>query len=73
MLTVSGNHKFHFSRKMDLEHLSCMVHTRAKFKYAQEQGSDSRADKFIDLIGRLYAFEEDYKRDKLSLGKIKEK
>lgn len=58
---------------VDIEHLSCMAHARAKFKYAQEQGSDSRADKFIDLIGRLYAFEEEYKRDKLSPEKIKEK
>ena len=58
---------------VDIEHLSCMAHARAKFKYAQEQGSDSRADKFIDLIGRLYAFEEDYKRDKLSPEKINEK
>lgn len=58
---------------MDIEYLSCMAHAWAKFKYAQEQGSDSRADKSIDLIGRLYAFEEDYKRDKLSPEKIKEK
>lgn len=50
-----------------------MAHARRKFKYAQEQGSDSRADKFIYLIGRLYVFEENYKRDRLSLEKIKEK
>lgn len=47
---------------VNIEHLCCMAHARAKFKYAQEQGSDTRADYFIEMIGRLYDMERDYKR-----------
>lgn len=56
---------------IDIEHLCCMAHARAKFKYAQEQGSDTRADIFVWLIGRLYDLEEEYKRLGLTPEEIK--
>ena len=31
----------------DVDHLCCMAHARAKFKYAYEQGGDERALSFL--------------------------
>ena len=46
---------------VDVDHLCCLAHARAKFKYAQEQGKDADAKYFITNIGRLYDLEEQYR------------
>ena len=55
----------------DVDHLCCMAHARAKFKYAYEQGGDERALSFLEWIGQLYGFEEEYKLQDLPLEEIK--
>ena len=50
---------------MDIDHLCCMAHARAKFKYAYDQGCES-ARFFLEMIGKLYLLEDDYKRNHLS-------
>lgn len=42
---------------MAIEHLCCMPHARAKFKYALEQGNDKDAAFILELIGELYRLE----------------
>lgn len=56
---------------VDIEHLCCMTHTWAKFKYAFEQGGDSDAGFILDCIGKLYGLESEYERGRLSLEQIK--
>ena len=46
---------------IDVDHLCCLAHARAKFKYALEQGKDKDAEFFIRLIGWLYDQEEQYR------------
>ena len=46
---------------VDVDHLCCLTHARAKFKYAQEQGKDADAEYFITNNGRLYDLEEQYR------------
>ena len=55
----------------DVDHLCCMAHARAKFKYAYEQGGDERALSFLEWIGQLYGFEEEYKMQDLPPDEIK--
>ena len=55
----------------DVEHLCCMAHVRAKFKYALEQGMDKRAQFFIDKIGWLYNQEKRYRAEHLTAEEIK--
>lgn len=55
----------------DIEHLCCMAHVRAKFKYAYEQGMDARAKYFLDKIGWLYSQERKYQKQGLDAEKIK--
>ena len=55
----------------DVDHLCCMAHARAKFKYAYEQGGDERALSFLEWIGQLYGFEEEYKLQDLPPEEIK--
>lgn len=38
---------------VDIEHLCCMAHARAKFKYALEQGDDKDATFILEQIGEL--------------------
>ena len=57
---------------IDIEHLCCLAHARAKFKYAYEQGCKS-AYFFLYMIGRLYRLEEEYRRLKLSPQEIYER
>ena len=54
-----------------IEHICCLAHARAKFKYAQEQGQDERATYFLERIARLYLLEDEYKRLGLSFDEIK--
>lgn len=46
---------------VNIDHLCCLAHARAKFKYALEQGKDEEAEYFIRLIGWLYDQEEQYR------------
>ena len=46
---------------VDVDHLCCFAHARAKFQYAFEQGKDTDAEYFIRLIGWLYDQEEQYR------------
>lgn len=55
----------------DMEHLCCMAHVRAKFKYALEQGMDKRAQFFIDKIGWLYNQEKRYRTEHLTAEEIR--
>lgn len=46
---------------VDIEHLCCLAHARAKFKMAYGQGCE-KARFFLEKIGTLYQLEEDYRR-----------
>ncbi|WP_106830635.1 IS66 family transposase [Parabacteroides pacaensis] len=54
-----------------VEHVCCMAHVRAKFQKALERGGEERSRRFINWIGKLYKFEEDYKKEQLSPAEIK--
>lgn len=56
---------------VDIEHLCCMAHARAKFVYAADQG-DPDAQFFIDLIGELYGLEKLYRELDMESDDIKE-
>ena len=56
---------------VDIEHLCCMPHARAKFKYALEQGDEKDAAFILELIGELYKLEREYEESKLSAEQIK--
>lgn len=49
----------------NVTHLCCMAHARAKFKEALDQGKDERARLFVDCIGQLYRYEDEYVRSGL--------
>jgi len=51
---------------VDMEHLCCMAHARAKFKYALEQGNDKDAAFILELTGELYKLEREYEEGKFS-------
>ena len=57
---------------VDVDHLCCLAHARAKFKYAQEQGKDADAEYFIRNIGRLYDLEEQYRMRHLTPKQIRQ-
>ncbi len=46
---------------IDVDHLCCLAHARAKFQYAFEQGSDADANHFVTDIGELYDLEKQYR------------
>ncbi len=46
---------------INIDHLCCLAHARAKFKYALEQGNDEDAEYFLRLIAMLYELEEEYR------------
>ena len=50
---------------VDAEHLCCLAHARAKFKYAYEQGCE-QARFFLEKMGMLYKLEESYRKDNLT-------
>ena len=58
-------------RLEDIDHLCCLAHARAKFKYALEQGGDKDAAYFLDCIGELYRLEAEYEKGKLTAEQIK--
>lgn len=47
---------------LDIDHVCCMAHVRAKFKYAAEIEHDLYARRFLEYIGRLYALEKRYEK-----------
>jgi hypothetical protein len=55
---------------VDIEHICCMAHSRAKFKYAKDQGCD-KADLFLSDIGKLYRRESQYISEGLSSEEIR--
>ena len=57
---------------VDIDHLCCLAHARAKFKYALEQGKDEDAEYFIRNIGRLYDLEEQYRMRHLTPEQIQQ-
>ena len=57
---------------VDVDHLCCLAHARAKFTYAQEQGKDADAEYFIRNIGRLYDLEEQYRMRHLTPKQIRQ-
>ena len=57
----------------DIDHVCCLAHVRAKFKYAAEIEHDVNARKFLEYIGRLYALEKRYIEQKLSPEEIRRK
>ena len=57
---------------VDVDHLCCLAHARAKFKYAFEQGKDEEAEYFIRNIGRLYDLEEQYRMRHLTPEQIQQ-
>ncbi len=54
---------------IDVDHLCCMAHARAKFKYAYDQGNKD-AGIMLDIIGELYKLEAEYIRGKLDSEQI---
>ena len=54
---------------MDIEHLCCLTHARAKFKYANDQGS-LQTRIFLEQIANLYGMEDTYRREKLTADEI---
>lgn len=44
---------------LGIDHIYCLAHARAKFKYAQEQGGDDRATAILELIAELYRLERE--------------
>lgn len=56
---------------VDIEHLCCMAHAKAKFKYALEQGDDKDAAFILDLIGEFYSLERGYEEGRLSPEQIR--
>lgn len=57
---------------VDIEQFYCLAHARAKFKTAYDQGCE-QARFFLEKIGGLYQFEEDYRRLELSSQEIRKR
>ena len=57
---------------INIDHLCCLAHARAKFKYALEQGMDEDAEYFLRLIGILYKLEEEYRLRHLTPEQIRQ-
>ena len=55
---------------IDTDHLCCLTHSRAKFKYVLEQGGDKDTAFFLDTVGELYHLEAEYEDGKLSAEQI---
>ena len=59
------------SEMLDIDHVCCMAHGRAKFKYAAEIEHDLNALRFLECFGKLYALEARYIELKLSPEEIR--
>lgn len=58
---------------INIDHICCLAHARAKFKYALEQGCDERAAYFLTRIADLYKLEDEYKKQRLTPDEIRER
>lgn len=58
---------------INIDHICCLAHARAKFKYALEQGCDERAAYFLTRIADLYKLEDEYKKQSLPPDEIRER
>ena len=56
---------------LDIDHVCCMAHVRAKFKYAAEIEHDLYAYRFLEYIGKLYAPEKKYEDGRLSAEQVR--
>lgn len=56
---------------IDIDHLCCMAHARAKFKYVCEISGDEDARYMLALFARLYAKEEAFKQAGLTPEQIR--
>ena len=56
---------------VNIDHMCCMAHVRAKFKYAAEIEHDVNARMFLEYISRLYGLEKRYEEEKLSAEQVK--
>ena len=56
---------------LDIDHVCCMAHVRAKFKYAAEIEHDVNARRFLEYIGRLYALKK-YEEENLSAEQVRQ-
>lgn len=56
---------------LDIDHVCCMAHGRAKFKYAAEIEHDPNALRFLECFGMLYAQEAGYMELNLSPEEIR--
>ena len=67
-LQTDGNNVYLYldNEMLDIDHVCCMAHVRAKFKYAAEIEHDVNARRFLEYIGRLYALEKKYEEENLS-------
>lgn len=55
---------------LDINHLCCMAHVRAKFKYAFEQSGDKDAEYILHCMGELYGLERENESGLLSAEQI---
>ncbi|WP_455629494.1 IS66 family transposase [Parabacteroides sp.] len=55
-----------------IEHLCCLAHARAKFKYAFEQSEDKDAEYILRCMGELYNLEREYETGLLTPEQIKD-
>ena len=60
-----------YNEMLDIDHVCCMAHGRAKFKYAAEIEHDLNALRFLECFGKLYALEARYIELKLSPEEIR--
>lgn len=62
-IMTDGYNAYNFlDGRLEVDHLICMAHARAKFIKALNQGGDEMAGKFIELFDRLYGKEREYKK-----------
>lgn len=57
---------------VSIDHVCCLAHARAKFKYAAECGANEDAIYILDCIGELYALEKTYEMAGLTADRIGE-
>jgi putative transposase len=55
---------------VNITHICCLAHARAKFQYALEQGNDPDAKYILDCIAELYALEQLYTENLFSTEEI---
>ena len=54
----------------DIDHICCLAHARAKFRYALDGGDEADSRYILDCIGELYALEAKYQKEGWSPEKI---